>query len=129
MVFGAMCTVVGVLMIDLPMPIIVENFANYYNHLQARSKFPKKLRRRILPVEAPRMRSNQHSHYNEQYKKNFNSAATIAVSTATKFGRDTNNNPPNLYSNDSSTTSLLLKESKFSDTNNANVQKRVITSF
>jgi hypothetical protein len=34
MVFGAMCTVAGVLVIDLPMPIIVENFANYYNHLQ-----------------------------------------------------------------------------------------------
>lgn len=49
-----MCTVAGVLMIDLPMPIIVENFANYYNHLQASSKFPKKLRRKVLPVEAPR---------------------------------------------------------------------------
>lgn len=127
MVIGAMCTVVGVLMIDLPMPIIVENFANYYNHLQARSKFPKKLRRRILPVEAPRMRSNQ--QFSEQYKKNFNSAATIAVSTATKFGRGVNN-PSNLFSNDSSTTSLLLKESKFSDTNNAtNLQQRNITSF
>ena len=54
MVFGAMCTVAGVLVIDLPMPIIVENFANYYNHLQASSKFPKKLRRKVLPVEAPR---------------------------------------------------------------------------
>lgn len=49
-----MCTVAGVLMIDLPMPIIVENFANYYNHLQASSKFPKKLRRKVLPMEAPR---------------------------------------------------------------------------
>ena len=129
MVIGAMCTVVGVLMIDLPMPIIVENFANYYNHLQARSKFPKKLRRRVLPMEAPRMRSNQ--QFSEQYKKTFNSAATIAVSTATKFGRDVNN-PSNLllFSNDSSTTSLLLKESKFSDTNNAtNLQQRNITSF
>lgn len=54
MIFGAMCTVAGVLMIDLPMPIIVENFANYYNHLQASSKFPKKLRRKVLPAEAPR---------------------------------------------------------------------------
>jgi hypothetical protein len=54
MIFGAMCTVAGVLMIDLPMPIIVRNFANYYNHLQASSKFPKKLRRKVLPVEAPR---------------------------------------------------------------------------
>lgn len=58
MVFGAMCTVAGVLMIDLPMPIIVENFANYYNHLQASSKFPKKLRRKVLPVEAPRRNLN-----------------------------------------------------------------------
>ena len=63
MVFGAMCTVAGVLMIDLPMPIIVRNFANYYNHLQARSKFPKKLRRKVLPVEAPRVRIS-HTHKN-----------------------------------------------------------------
>jgi potassium voltage-gated channel Shaw-related subfamily C protein 1 len=52
MIFGAICTVTGVLMIDLPMPIIVQNFANYYNHLQARSKLPKKLRRRV--VDLPR---------------------------------------------------------------------------
>lgn len=52
MIFGAICTVSGVLMIDLPMPIIVQNFANYYNHLQARSKLPKKLRRRV--IELPR---------------------------------------------------------------------------
>jgi hypothetical protein len=84
MIFGAMCTVAGVLMIDLPsnllffyfpfksssfrilylllVPIIVENFANYYNHLQARSKFPKKLRRKILPVEAPRSRNKTNYH-------------------------------------------------------------------
>jgi hypothetical protein len=48
MIFGALCTVTGVLMIDLPMPIIVQNFANYYNHLKARSKLPKKLRRKFL---------------------------------------------------------------------------------
>jgi len=60
MIFGAMCTVTGVLMIDLPMPIIVANFANYYNHAQARSKLPKKLRRKVLPVEMPRgLRKNQ----------------------------------------------------------------------
>lgn len=41
-------------MIDLPMPIIVRNFANYFNHLQAHSKFPKKLRRKILPMEIPK---------------------------------------------------------------------------
>ena len=61
MIFGAMCTVAGVLMIDLPMPIIVENFANYYKHLQASSKFPKKLRRQILPVETNRFRKQASS--------------------------------------------------------------------
>lgn len=59
MIFGAMCTVTGVLMIDLPMPIIVRNFANYYNHLQAHSKFPKKLRRKILPIEIPKAKPHR----------------------------------------------------------------------
>lgn len=60
MIFGGMCTVASVLMIDLPMPIIVENFANYYNHLQARSKFPKKLRRKVLDIQAPRLTRHHH---------------------------------------------------------------------
>lgn len=62
MIFGGMCTVASVLMIDLPMPIIVENFANYYNHLQARSKFPKKLRRKVLDVQTPRARHPAAGH-------------------------------------------------------------------
>ena len=35
------------------MPIIVKNFANYYNHLQAKSQLPKKLRSRV--IEMPRV--------------------------------------------------------------------------
>jgi potassium voltage-gated channel Shaw-related subfamily C protein len=58
MFFGAICTISGVLMIDLPMPIIVQNFANYYNHLQARSKLPKKNQRRRVVVEMPRTYRN-----------------------------------------------------------------------
>ncbi len=42
--------VAGVLIIDLPMPIIVETFANFYTHLRARSKLPK-TRRKIGPAE------------------------------------------------------------------------------
>jgi hypothetical protein len=42
--------VAGVLIIDLPMPIIVESFANFYTHLRARSKLPK-TRRKIGPAE------------------------------------------------------------------------------
>ncbi|CAF4517459.1 unnamed protein product, partial [Rotaria magnacalcarata] len=38
MLIGAVATVAGVLIIDLPMPIIVESFANFYTHLRARSK-------------------------------------------------------------------------------------------
>lgn len=38
------------LIIDLPMPIIVETFANFYTHLRARSKLPK-TRRKIGPAE------------------------------------------------------------------------------
>lgn len=44
--------VAGVLIIDLPMPIIVETFANFYTHLRARSKLPK-TRRKIGPAEPP----------------------------------------------------------------------------
>lgn len=44
------CLVAGVLIIDLPMPIIVETFANFYTHLRARSKLPK-TRRKIGPAE------------------------------------------------------------------------------
>jgi hypothetical protein len=38
------------LIIDLPMPIIVETFANFYTHLRARSKLPK-TRRAVGPAE------------------------------------------------------------------------------
>lgn len=74
-----MCTVAGVLMIDLPMPIIVANFANYYNHLQARSKFPKKLRRKVLPVEAPRVRRNAQHFAMQQNVLNSTSALAMAT--------------------------------------------------
>lgn len=63
--FGSVCTVTGALMISLPMTIVVEIFTNYYKHLGARSKLPKQ-RRRILPVEAPRLRKTA----NNQNKNN-----------------------------------------------------------
>ena len=63
-------------MIDLPMPIIVSNYYNFYNHWQARSKFPKKLRRKIVP-ELPRLRSNYSG-----IQKTVNSSATIALLTS-----------------------------------------------
>lgn len=90
MIFGGMCTVASVLMIDLPMPIIVENFANYYNHLQARSKFPKKLRRKVLDVQAPRTRQHAHAHLTSgpSTSSNVNAVSplpTIALMT-NKFG-------------------------------------------
>ncbi|XP_069106828.1 potassium voltage-gated channel protein Shaw-like isoform X4 [Argopecten irradians] len=53
MFVGALCALMGVLTIALPVPVIVSNFALFYSHTQARSKLPKK-RRRVLPVEAPR---------------------------------------------------------------------------
>ena len=49
--------VAGVLIIDLPMPIIVETFANFYTHLRARSKLPK-TRRKIGPPEASMKKRN-----------------------------------------------------------------------
>lgn len=66
MIFGAISTVVGVLIIDLPMPIIVETFANFNSHLQARQQLPKQ-RRRITPTSIPRrikpqVLSNEYAH-------------------------------------------------------------------
>ncbi|CAM4949235.1 unnamed protein product [Rotaria socialis] len=53
MIFGAIITIVGVLAIDLPMPIIVETFDNFNSHLQATQQL-RKLRRRITPAAIPR---------------------------------------------------------------------------
>ncbi|RNA27950.1 Potassium voltage-gated channel Shaw, partial [Brachionus plicatilis] len=80
MVFGALCTVTGVLMIDLPMPIIVRNFANYYNHLQAHSKFPKRLRRKVLPVEIPRRKQTYHRNSTIQYGVNTSTELALITS-------------------------------------------------
>jgi hypothetical protein len=53
MIVGAITTVAGVLIVELPMPIIVETFANFNSHLQARQQLPKQ-RRRITPAVIPR---------------------------------------------------------------------------
>lgn len=55
MLVGALCALAGVLTIALPVPVIVANFARFYSHTQARAKLPKR-RRRILPVEQPRVK-------------------------------------------------------------------------
>ncbi|XP_030845384.1 potassium voltage-gated channel subfamily C member 1 [Strongylocentrotus purpuratus] len=47
MIVGAITAIIGVLTLALPVPVIVNNFALYYTHAQARSKLPKK-RKRIL---------------------------------------------------------------------------------
>ena len=48
---GGLCAVTGVLVLALPVPVIVNNFALYYSHAQARSKLPKK-KKKVL-VNAP----------------------------------------------------------------------------
>jgi hypothetical protein len=62
-IFGSLCVITGVLMIGLPMTIVVEVFTQLYTHLGARSKLPKQ-RRRIQPVEAPRMRKRDGNRFN-----------------------------------------------------------------
>ena len=52
MFVGAMCAMAGGLVVALPVPVIVSNFAMYYSHTQARAKLPKK-RRRVLTVDLP----------------------------------------------------------------------------
>jgi voltage-gated potassium channel Kch len=67
MILGAITTILGVLIIDLPMPILNEIFDNYNRHLLARQQLPKQ-RRRITPAVIPRkiqplMPSNGHRHH------------------------------------------------------------------
>ena len=61
----------GVLVVALPVPVIVSNFAMYYSHTQARAKLPKK-RRRVVNVELPEPQSsrtcNHKSGKNSKYK-------------------------------------------------------------
>ena len=52
MFIGAMCAMAGVLVVALPVPVIVSNFAMYYSHTQARANLPKK-RRRVVNVDLP----------------------------------------------------------------------------
>ncbi|XP_071955902.1 potassium voltage-gated channel protein Shaw-like [Antedon mediterranea] len=47
---GSVTGVFGVLMIALPVPVIVNNFALYYSHAQARLKLPKKRKRVLVDV-------------------------------------------------------------------------------
>ena len=69
MVFGAITTISGVLIIDLPMPIINETFDNFNRHLIARKQLPKQ-RRRVTPAVMPRkvkpyMPPNGHMRHHE----------------------------------------------------------------
>ncbi len=56
---GGLCAVSGVLVLALPVPVIVNNFALYYSHAQAKLKLPKK-KKKIL-VNAPDMLKTQMS--------------------------------------------------------------------
>ncbi|CAH1787249.1 unnamed protein product [Owenia fusiformis] len=45
---GSICSICGVLVIALPVPVIVNNFALYYSHAQARLKLPKKRKKYLV---------------------------------------------------------------------------------
>lgn len=50
MLVGSVCALVGVLTLNLPVPIIVNNFGQFYSHTQARAKLPKVRRRVVVPT-------------------------------------------------------------------------------
>jgi len=50
MLVGSLCALLGVLTLNLPVPIIVNNFGMFYSHTQARAKLPKRRRRVGLPT-------------------------------------------------------------------------------
>jgi len=74
MFVGAMCAMAGVLVVALPVPVIVSNFAMYYSHTQARAKLPKK-RRRVVNLDLPEANTGRsgkpawpvHSQHDQQY--------------------------------------------------------------
>jgi len=52
MLVGSVCALLGVLTLNLPVPIIVNNFGLFYSHTQARAKLPKVRRRVAAPATA-----------------------------------------------------------------------------
>ncbi|XP_036359393.1 potassium voltage-gated channel protein Shaw-like [Octopus sinensis] len=47
-IIGAICSLCGVLMLALPVPVIVNNFTLYYSHAQAKLKLPKKTKKVLV---------------------------------------------------------------------------------
>ena len=72
MLIGAATTILGVLIIDLPMPIINEIFDNFNRHLLARQQLPKQRRRVTGPVIPrkihPLMPPNGHVHHHDRHQ-------------------------------------------------------------
>ena len=71
MFVGAMCAMAGVLVVALPVPVIVSNFAMYYSHTQARAKLPKK-RRRVITLDLPDPPARIHAKLNSSLALNNN---------------------------------------------------------
>ena len=74
MFVGAMCAMAGVLVVALPVPVIVSNFAMYYSHTQARAKLPKKRRRVVnvdLPAPKPGKLGNKMGEFTQKQRSTF----------------------------------------------------------
>ena len=48
-----LCALAGVLTTSLPIPVIVSNFTIFYQHMEARKKLPKNIKRKIAPATMP----------------------------------------------------------------------------
>ena len=53
MLVGMLCALAGVLTTSLPIPVIVSNFTIFYQHMEARKKLPKNIKRKIAPATMP----------------------------------------------------------------------------
>jgi hypothetical protein len=85
-VVGVFCAITGVLVIALPVPVIVGNFAMYYNHAQARMKLPKK-RKRVL-VGAPDALKNHLLSDNEPSDSTTSSRTEVHRKSSTESALD-----------------------------------------
>ncbi|XP_057317578.1 potassium voltage-gated channel subfamily C member 1-like [Hydractinia symbiolongicarpus] len=82
-IIGGLCSVSGVLMIALPVPVIVNNFNLYYSHAQARLKLPKKKRRMLCgaanALKGPAMEEFDRRNEDEDSPLSITRRAPLAV--------------------------------------------------
>ncbi|XP_023932661.1 potassium voltage-gated channel subfamily C member 1-like [Lingula anatina] len=91
-IVGALCAMCGVLMIALPVPVIVNNFAMYYTHAQAKLKLPKKKKNPFIGFADPLRCQGGFGVPSECPGSEFSSRVPTP-DTSCQYSAECNNNP------------------------------------